>query len=1377
MRTTLQIVNRYLLGSLVIALTGWMTNTSHATASIGTPNVAGYANITNSTTPPVTNDLTHIGPFGDLDWQIFDHATLPAIPPTTTKLGGTNITLSPPVTNIASGVILENLGTATIRSFAYFSWSDGTTPTSSAGVNPGDTGFKINTANTFALDANYETVSFVPGDTKPHTAYLFVYYGGGAKLSQLQFETSLNGVATPPTTTITLGVSTNYIYSVQFQANSPSDALAVKLTFAKTSTSTTATGVGINAAAIANYAPPLVAWQGNNSGNWDTSTVNWTNSSGTPVAYSDSVGAQFDDTATSGRFNVNVSSTVNPLGIYVNNSANDYTIGGSPIAGSGQLVKTGSSTLTLSGANTFSGGVIVSGGYLTLGASGTLPNGAGAGDLTISAGGTLNPNGFNQTVNGMNGAGNIDIPTASGGTSTLTVGNNNASSVFSGLIQNTFGTVGLIKTGSGSLTLSGTNNTFSGGVQLNAGQLNINSVTAIGSGTLTIAGSTTLDNTSGATKTLSNNNPQSWNGDFTVLGSSSLNMGSGAVAMSGSRAITVSSNTFTVGGVISGSGGLTKNGAGQLTISGSNTFSGPITVNAGTLQMNTTSKGGGGIALADGANLSVTLSASETTLGAASLKLGATSGNTNNLTFLFGVNTNHSTAIVTATNLITSNSVVVNIQASANTPLVPGEYPLIKYTGSIGGAGFGAFSLGTTPANSVMSLTNNTANQSVDLIITVITGPAITWVGYANGSANSTWDIITTTNWLDSTGTNPVGYAETILAGNAVLFNDTASNFVVNVSTAVKPAAITVNNTNNDYTISGSPITGLASLNKQGAMGLTLSGANTFSNGVTLTGGTLRVGSGTPLGTGLLTLYSSGVTLSSDSTTARTVTNAVLARNNFKLGNPSNNGVVTLSGPMNLNNGNQAITLYSDAVLSGGSTNGGIDLAAPINGNTLTLLGGVHNWNQQFNINGNTMVLNGVLVTNSYVTTLNSGNFDIACSVSNSIACLSITNGGALVFTDSGAVVRFGYSQNGGNTAGGLASLSTNELDVAGLFATPNSNNKMIMGRSAYLSVLNLWPGGTLQVGGISGSDILANNCPTLVNLNGGTLKPTANTTTFMQGITNAYVLAGGAIFNTSGNDITVNQQLLSGASPDGGLTKNGTGTLTLGGANTYTGTNTVNQGELVLPTSVTGGGAIAVADAGSLGVKIVIPNQTLNAAAIALGKTAVHNGTLDITLGTNSLSSTAVLTTTSVLSAIGTNTITLTGTNVVAGQFPLISYSGGSFAGSFSAFKVGSMPAGYSGTLSNNTANSSIDLVIATATSISQPKIATVTYSGGNLTFNATNGTSGGAYSVVTSTNVTIPLASWTTVTTGNFDGTGACSVSIPVNNTTPSQFYSIKQ
>ena len=55
-----------------------------------------------------------------------------------------------------------------------------------------------------------------------------------------------------------------------------------------------------------------------------------------------------------------------------------------------------------------------------------------------------------------------------GGTSTLTVGNNNASGEFGGIIRNTTGSLSLIKVGTGTQVLSGTG-TYSGATKISAG--------------------------------------------------------------------------------------------------------------------------------------------------------------------------------------------------------------------------------------------------------------------------------------------------------------------------------------------------------------------------------------------------------------------------------------------------------------------------------------------------------------------------------------------------------------------------------------------------------------------------------------------------------------------------------------------------------------------------------------------------------------------------------------------------------------------------------------------------------------------------------------------------------------------------------------------
>ena len=160
------------------------------------------------------------------------------------------------------------------------------------------------------------------------------------------------------------------------------------------------------------------------------------------------------------------------LSVGNNNSNTTYS---GVLSGTGSLTKIGTGVLTLSGANTYSGATTISGGTLKLGASNVIPNGANTGNVTDN--GTLDMGGFSDTINGLGGGGIVD--NSGGGTPTLTVGNNNASGTFSGVVQNTTGTLGLTKIGTGDLTLSG-NNTFSGVLTVQAGTLTVATVNNAG---------------------------------------------------------------------------------------------------------------------------------------------------------------------------------------------------------------------------------------------------------------------------------------------------------------------------------------------------------------------------------------------------------------------------------------------------------------------------------------------------------------------------------------------------------------------------------------------------------------------------------------------------------------------------------------------------------------------------------------------------------------------------------------------------------------------------------------------------------------------------------------------------------------------------------
>lgn len=79
-------------------------------------------------------------------------------------------------------------------------------------------------------------------------------------------------------------------------------------------------------------------------------------------------------------------------------------------------------------------------------------------------------------------------------------------------------------------------------------------------------------------------------------------------------------------------------------------------------------------------------------------------------------------------------------------------------------------------------------------------------------------------------------------------------------------------------------------------------------------------------------------------------------------------------------------------------------------------------------------------------------------------------------------------------------------------------------------------------------------------------------------------------------------------------------------------------------------------------------------------------------------------------------------------------------------------------------------------STVVVPPTLNAATVSGGNLILTGTGGTPNASYTWLTSTNVTTPIANWTTNTTGALDGTGALSNAIPVDVSKPASFFRLR-
>ena len=240
------------------------------------------------------------------------------------------------------------------------------------------------------------------------------------------------------------------------------------------------------------------------------------------------------------------------------NAYNGSTIGQS--LGGGTLNIYGDTTLS---NTTAADPINVINGRLTLAAAELIGDTAA---VTVASTGTLTLNGA-ETIgslgNGTNQMGQIGGGTVDLGGNRLSVGGNNASTVFGGTIG---GTGGLTKTGTGTLTLTGTNG-YTGLTDVTGGVLALSGGNALADAdAVQVAGGATL-------RLASNERVASISGAGTVeLGANTLFLGTNDASS-------------TLSGVVSGSGGITQTGAGTLTLTGANTYTGTTSVYGGMLAL------------------------------------------------------------------------------------------------------------------------------------------------------------------------------------------------------------------------------------------------------------------------------------------------------------------------------------------------------------------------------------------------------------------------------------------------------------------------------------------------------------------------------------------------------------------------------------------------------------------------------------------------------------------------------------------------------------------------------------------------------------------------------------------------------------------------
>ncbi len=498
---------------------------------------------------------------------------------------------------------------------------------------------------------------------------------------------------------------------------------------------------------------------------------------------------------------------------------------------------------------------------------------------------------------------------------------------------------------------------------------------------------------------------------------------------------------------------------------------------------------------------------------------------------------------------------------------------------------------------------------------------------------DNNWNT-TTTNWVDA-GSGANSYA--FFTGANVSFDDRAANPSVNLPGAVQPGNMFFNNSSTIYTLTGAgSIGGSGNLTKAGTNILTLSQGNSFSGGTTVNSGWLRVGNDNALGSGVVTL--SGGTISSVGSTAHTLANSVLIPSASTVGDVTDNGTLTFNGLLDFGGGGRTLTVNgnSTVVFAGGSTNGLFGGKQGIG--TLVMKGVVAGTN--FSITED--VFNGTLVYDG--ATVTTQGRVISDAATNSVARLVITNGASVVSSSSNGNLRAGRASAGGGT---------NYTDLAGFYSLPNAvlpdGNATMWGGALY-SEITFWPGADFTANAVLNS-AGAGVGNTVFKFAGGMLRARQSTATFFEGLSQALVLAGGANIDSDVYSITINQALLSGGG-NGGLTKYGSGTLILNGANTYTGPTIVSNGMLTLSPSSLPSGAVVVAD----NAKLSVTNTGSPLVLSSLTQGATGTSTLQFNFPSG-IPAGQTITATS-LTAKGPVLVNITGTGLTVGSFPLVQFT-----------------------------------------------------------------------------------------------------------------------
>lgn len=806
--------------------------------------------------------------------------------------------------------------------------------------------------------------------------------------------------------------------------------------------------------------------------------------------------------------------------------------------------------VTLSGTNTYTGATQVNAGRLNL--TGSLTSA-----ISVAAGAGIS--GTGTTTDSLTTASGAGIVLAGGAATTgLTVNG----ATFNGATQVTFDATPIASTvydvltyGLGTVTNPGNLTVAWRGVLSNDVANKKYIFTAGAAATRTW---NTTDGTwdQGATANWAEGDNLFYSGDTVIFNnpaSASVVTLAGAIAPASVSVTNTNAYTF-AGAAIAGGTGLTKSGSGILTLSVANTFTGNVAVNGGTLKVGNASSLGTHqvgnpvtqIVIGSGGALELN--------GIASIYGYTLSG-----TGVGGTGALVNTGAAIGNGLAQVSNLKLGADASIGGS---GNWSLLTTSYAATSLDLNAFTLTKTGANTIALVNTTTTAGTVHVAGgTLALGVSENANGVTGGASSFT---------LDDTAGAALSVVRSSSVGSLAGGGAAGGNVVLGATLTVGAL--------NTPTIYAGVLSGTGgALTKIGTSSLTLANANTYTGLTTVNAGTLAVTASTSLGSGLAN--ASGETSAIMDFGANTVT-----LGNATAGNTGAffYGKLVGTGTLRLRGGTQ--TIHNADGTGSTSTNyqifSPVTAAMPVGAFALDTGSSVTD-RKDFGFTNDT---DDVLTLSSLT-----GYGAIRCDAGGvapvtrhiTVAQSSgdtVFNGALLSHKHTGGSVRALAFEKTGSSALELAGFIGKQTAPSAAGAAPVN----LTANGGVLSVTNAANTTTANTDAISlgtvtvTSGTLAFSAQALINtagnagatsiaMNGGTLMwNAANTQDITAGNRLTLVSGKTATFNTNGNDVTLSNALGGGAIA-AAVTKEGSGKLTLGGSNTYTGDTTVNGGTLAV--------------------------------------------------------------------------------------------------------------------------------------------------------------------------------------------------------------------